>query len=55
LKNILEKEYNSAFSLFFGDTIRQKKKRKNPKEPSKLSQLPNIYEWVLKNFLVSCF
>jgi hypothetical protein len=27
LKNILEKEYNIAISLFFGDTIRQKKKR----------------------------
>jgi hypothetical protein len=36
----LEKEYNIAISLFFGDTNRQKKEKENPKEPPKLSQLP---------------
>jgi hypothetical protein len=41
LKNILEKEYNIAISLFFGTQFARKRKE-NPKEPSKLSQLPTI-------------
>jgi hypothetical protein len=41
--------------LGFLGTQFARKRKENPKEPSKLSQLPNIYEWVLKIFLLSCF
>jgi hypothetical protein len=32
-----------------------RKRKENPKEPSKLAQLPNIYEWVLKIFYFHVF
>jgi hypothetical protein len=53
-KNILEQEYNIAISLFFEDTIRQKKKKKIQKNHQNYHNCL-LHEWVLKIFYFHVF